>query len=145
MVSEVIQEYIKSDRGTLGDTEISGLYLIGYELFKKKRYQDAQPFFQLLTHLKPENSTYWFCLGTVYKVLKNHSAAVLAFNESAFRDPTNPFIHWHAAESLHILKLKEPATTALKTALKTAKKDVKKYSELIKQLEVVAKFWNEGA
>ena len=119
---------------------LSALYAMAYELYRNGKYEDAKAFFRLLTLVDSFERKYWMGLAGCYQMLKSYNEAIECYSAAAIQDPSDPYVHWHAADcffySGDLMKAKE----ALESALTTAKEN-EVYDALIPKLELIFDTW----
>ncbi|HEV8051387.1 MAG TPA: SycD/LcrH family type III secretion system chaperone [Parachlamydiaceae bacterium] len=125
----------------LSPDSLSALYSMGYQLYRNGKYEDAKCFFRFLTLNNSFERKYWMGLGACYQMLKLYNEAIECYSAAAIQDPTDPYVHLHAADCYFHMHNLAKAKEALESAMITAKDD-KAYEGLIPKLQLISDTWS---
>lgn len=120
---------------------LSALYAMAYELYRNGKYEDAKGFFRFLTLANSFERTYWMGLAACYQMLKAYAEAIECYSAAAIQDPSDPYVHWHAADCFFHSGHLTQANEALESAMLTAKEN-KAYAALIPKLTLISETWS---
>jgi type III secretion system low calcium response chaperone LcrH/SycD len=70
----------------------------GYMLYKFGRYNEAHPYFHMLTLADPENGKYLMASAACYHMLKDYASAIQLYSMTMFFEPDNPLPLYHMAD-----------------------------------------------
>jgi len=129
-----------SSASLLTDDNISTLYGIAYQLYSHGKYEDARQFFRFLTIARPFDRRFWMGLAASYQMQKNYPAAIECYSVAAIQEPTDPYVHWHAATCFFASEQTDKGLQALDSALGSATKE--SHSGLISQIELLQQAWS---
>jgi type III secretion system low calcium response chaperone LcrH/SycD len=116
------------------------LYATAYELYKNGKYEVAKSFFRFLTLTDSFERKNWMGLAACYQMLKLYEEAIECYSAAAVQDPSDPYVHWHAADCYFHLDNLVKAKAALDSAIITANAD-ETYGVIIPKLELIKSTW----
>lgn len=73
----------------LSKNEREACYSLGYYLYQNEQYEEALPFFALLTCLEPTNATYHYVVGACEKMLGKYEEAMKDYGIAFLLDSSN--------------------------------------------------------
>jgi type III secretion system low calcium response chaperone LcrH/SycD len=114
------------------------LYSEAFCLYENGKYDEA---IKAFTHLAINNMRSfksWMGLGASYQMVRNYKDALGAYAMAGYLNPTNPYIHFHAAECFFAINDREEGMLALKAA-EEAIKDKSLHEELIEKMSLLKK------
>lgn len=119
-VLQMLQSRLETHEGLLPsefeEEDITFLYELAYHLYQANDFAKSGEIFQRLVIAKPFESRYWQAFGSCLQMQKQYKEALLPWSMWCLIDDTNPFPHFHAAESLFSLGEKEEGLKALQAA-----------------------------
>jgi type III secretion system low calcium response chaperone LcrH/SycD len=121
---------------------LSAMSALAYQAYTNGLYNEALPFFRMLTAYRPEHRPAWMGLGATLQMLKDYTEAIAAYGVAALMDENDPYVHLHAAECYHALNDGSQALVALNSAILTATEDAC-YRQLLAQLKLLQTCWHE--
>lgn len=127
---------------SLSPESIQSLYATSFRLYNSGKYEDAKNFFRILTLSDPHQRRFWTGLAACYKMLKSYSEAIECYSVAAIQDPTDPFVHAHAADCYHALGNCQQAIGALESAIEMAKSNTE-HRALVSKLDLLHSVWSK--
>ena len=121
---------------------LTALYVMGYELYRNGKYEEAKNFFRVLTLADSFERKYWMGLAACLQMLKDYNKAIECYSAAAIQDPSDPYAHWYAADCYFQLGNLCKAKEALESALMTAN-DHENAALLIPKLKLIAEAWSK--
>jgi type III secretion system low calcium response chaperone LcrH/SycD len=144
-IADFLNESFSEDRQTLpqlSPDSLSLLYANAYELYRNGKYDDAKCFFRFLTLVNSFERKYWMGLGASCQMLKLYPEAIECYSAAAIQDPTDPYVHLHAADCYFHSNNLEKAKEALESAIITANENADDYASLIPKLQLISERWS---
>lgn len=117
--------------------QIEDIYRYACNLYKTGKYNDARPYFHLISMTNVQDPRYAMGIAACYHMLKNYKAAIQSYTLVSFVDPDNPIPQYHLADCF--MHMNEPvgAYIALEMALTRCKKNPKKYKGLMHRVTLM--------
>lgn len=146
-MTEISDFFEKTSQGNVhalpqfSSDSLSTLYAMAYELYRNGKYEDAKGFFRFLTLVDSFERKYWMGLAACYQMLKGYAEAIECYSAAAIQDPSDPYVHWHAADCFFHSGNLTDANQALDSALTTAKAN-ESYAALIPKLSLISDAWS---
>lgn len=107
----------------LREEDVILLYQMGYGMYQKSLYAEAEEVFQKLVIARSYEVKYWKGLASVQQMQQNYKQAITSWSMCCLIDDKNAIYHFHAAECLFSLKDFDQAKTALAAAENRAGKE----------------------
>lgn len=120
---------------------LKALYGIAYELYRNGKYEEAKDVFRFLTLADSFERKHWLGLAACFQMKKNYAEAIECYSTAAIQDPSDPYVHWHAADCFFHLGNHTKAKEALESATITAKGN-QAHAALIPKLELLSNVWS---
>ena len=126
----------------VSEDSVTALYEIAYELYKNGKLTDAEHCFVLLTLLQPENIKFWMGLGACYEMQREYNKALECYTALAMHNPSDPNVHWRAANCLYAKGDEARALTALRSAITVASEN-EEHAEMLPSLKNFEELWSQ--
>lgn len=142
-LADVIEVSVQKEgaaRPQFSQESLSALYAMAYELYRNGKYEDATAFFRLLTLVDSFERKHWMGLAACFQMLKDYAKAIECYSAAAVQDPSDPYVHWHAADCFFYSGDHAKAQEALESALLTAQEN-EAYAGLVPKLKLIAAIW----
>jgi type III secretion system low calcium response chaperone LcrH/SycD len=122
---------------------IEALYFIAYGCYNQGKYDDAVYYFRTLTSLDTRTKKHWMGLGASLQMQKNYQKAIEAYENAAAIDPTDPYVHFHAADCLHSQGNIQDALFALSCCNRAISLNAPsdQLNNLFKHIKLMSKCW----
>ncbi len=127
----------------LSKESIEALYFMAYGCYNQGKLEDAANYFRFLTRLDTRTKKHWMGLAASLQMQKQFQKAIQAYEIAAALEPTDPYVHFHAANCLHDLGNVKDALFALecsKRAIKT-QSATDSLKNLSRHINLVYKTW----
>ena len=96
--------------------DIEAMYHLAFDLYRQRRYEDAQNVFEMLVFYEGPETRFWLGLGGCHQMQGNYEQAVMAYSLLAVIDSTNPLGAFHASECFIAMKEWDKARQSLDAA-----------------------------
>lgn len=126
------------------EDSLDALYAIAYELHRNGKYEEAKDLFRFLTLANSFERKYWIGLAACYQMLKMYAKAIQCYTAAALQEPSDPYVHWHAADCFFHLGNLNQAQEALESACRVAKAN-EAYASLIPKLGLIVDAWSTAS
>ena len=97
----------------LGLADLNQVSDLAVSYYEKKEYDNARDLYLLLTTLRPDESDFWFGLGSTEQMSGHYDSAVMAYTMAGDLYPDNPMIYLYSANCLRLLDRKTEAIAVL--------------------------------
>lgn len=97
----------------LGINDLNRISDMAASYYEKKEYENARDLYLLLTTLRPNESDFWFGLGSTEQMSGHYESAVMAYTMAGDLYPDNPMIYLYSANCLRLLNRKTEAIAIL--------------------------------
>lgn len=114
---------------------------MGFVLFKRKRWKQAEKFVRMATELEPEKKQWHYRLGLALEHLRKWAAALVAYDTALSLDDTRAEWHYHRGICLLALKRWADAEAALRAAVDRDDCVAKYHGRLAEALRAQHKQW----
>lgn len=120
------------------------LYRIAYDLYQKRQYKRAIPFFHALTLAAPFEADNWKGLGACYQMEHHYEKAIQNYicAQLQHKDKPDPYIYVYAADCYFALNQIEQGLKALEGAKAVAEKQ--KDTRILRHVALMSTLWNNN-
>lgn len=125
MAMEWAQQTIETKESLSHPVEVDSLYSIAYQLYQRKEYLEALPFFKILVQAEPKNGKFWKALGSCLQMLKEYESALNCYTTAQILNGQQEdlLLYVHAADCYFALQEIEKGLKTLNKACQQAKKN----------------------
>lgn len=139
---EWAQQTTEKTESSFKDLEIDSLYSIAYQLYQRKEYLEALPFFKILAQSSPKNGKFWKALGACLQMLKEYESALNCYTTAQIlnRQQEDLLLYIHAADCYFALEQTENGLKTLNKAFYKAEKN--KDTVITQHVQFMRELWN---
>ncbi len=113
----------------LSKEDLDALYVIAYNLYSEKKYQEAVQIFETITFYNHFDRRGWTGAAACYQMLGRYSDAIVAYSSSSLIDVQDPLPIFHSVECYIALKRYSEALSALE-AIQLLTKNNSEFADL---------------
>ena len=127
----------------LSKDSIEALYFTAYGCYNQGKIDDATGYFRLLTQADTRTKKHWMGLAACFQLKKEYKQAIEAYEIAVALEPTDPYVHFHAANCYYSLGNIEDALFALECAKRAIKSQpaTDSLKNLSRHIALIYKTW----
>lgn len=124
----------------LTQDSIEALYFTAFGCYNQGKFEDATGYFRLLTTADPKTKKHWMGLGASLQMQKKFQRAIEAYEVAVALEPSDPYVHFHAAHCLQSLGNTKDALFALDCAKRalTLNPPISSLKNLLKHINLIS-------
>ena len=101
--------------------DLDALYIIAYNLYSEKKYQEAVQIFETIAFYNHFDRRGWMGTAACYQMLGRYSDAIISYSSASLIDVQDPLPIFHSVECYIALKRYPEALSALEAILTLTK------------------------